>query len=76
MGVQFDTSDLTRGDMKTIADINLSLYQAGVITRDEIRAEMGRGPIELVADGPSDALFVPSDAQQVPSDVPVDGSNA
>lgn len=76
MGVQFDTSDLTRGDMKTIADINLSLYQAGVITRDEIRAEMGRGPIELVADSPSDALSAPSDAQQVPSDALVDGSNA
>ena len=74
--VSFDTSDLTRGDMKTIADINLALYREGVITRDEIRAEMGRGPIELVADSPSDVLPAPSDAPQVPSDVSVDGSNA
>jgi len=59
--VQFDTSDLTRGDMKTIADINLALYREGVITRDEIRAEMGRGPIELVADSPSDVPAVDSD---------------
>lgn len=62
MGVQFDTSELVRGDMKTIADINLALFKEGVITRDEIRAEMGRGPIELVPDSPSDALQGGSDA--------------
>lgn len=60
--VAFDTADLTRGDMKTIADINLALYKEGVITRDEIRAEMGRGPIDLAADAPADVLPAPSDA--------------
>lgn len=59
--VRFDTTDLTRGDTKTIADINLALFKEGVVTRDEVRAELGRGPIETVADAPSDAQQQPSD---------------
>lgn len=54
--VSFDTSDLTRGDMKTIADINLALYQAGAITRDELRAEVGRGPIDMTPDAPVEVV--------------------
>lgn len=54
--VGFDTTDLTRGDNKTIADIQLALYREGVITRDEIRAELGRGPIDLAPDAPVDAV--------------------
>ena len=53
--LQFDTTDLTRGDTKTIADINLALFNAGIVTRDEVRADLGRGPIEMVADAPVDA---------------------
>lgn len=55
----FSTDDLVRGDMKTIADINLALFNAGIVTRDEVRADMGRGPIELVSDSPSDAPQAP-----------------
>lgn len=54
--VGFDTTDLTRGDNKTIADIQLALYREGVITRDEIRAELGRGPIDLAPDAPADTV--------------------
>lgn len=42
----FDTSDLTRGDNKTIADINVSLFREGIVTRDEVRAELGRNPLD------------------------------
>jgi len=62
MSLQFDTSELTRGDMKTISDINLALYKEGVITRDEIRSEMGRGPIDLAPDAPQVPAGQPADA--------------
>lgn len=58
--VKFDTTDLTRGDTKTIADINLALFKEGIVTRDEVRAELGKGPIEMVADAPVDAQEPPS----------------
>ena len=61
----FDTTDLTRGDTKTIADINIALYAAGVVTRDEVRAELGRGPIDLTADAPVDAVAPANPAASV-----------
>jgi HK97 family phage portal protein len=60
--LKFDTTDLTRGDTKTIADINLALFKEGIVTRDEVRSDLGRGPIENVADAPADAPQAPSDA--------------
>jgi HK97 family phage portal protein len=59
--VKFDTTDLTRGDTKTIADINLALFKEGIVTRDEVRADLNRGPIENVADAPADVPVGPSD---------------
>lgn len=58
--LKFDTTDLTRGDTKTIADINLALFKEGIVTRDEVRSDLGRGPIENVADAPADVPVEPS----------------
>jgi len=58
--LKFDTTDLTRGDTKTIADINLALFKEGIVTRDEVRSELNRGPIENVADAPADVPVEPS----------------
>lgn len=49
MSVSFDTSDLTRGDNKTIADISIALFKEGLISRDEARVDLGRGPFDNVA---------------------------
>jgi HK97 family phage portal protein len=48
----FDATDLTRGDTKTIADINIALFKEGIVTRDEVRAELGRAPIDVLVDAP------------------------
>jgi len=48
----FDATDLTRGDTKTIADINIALFKEGIVTRDEVRAELGRAPIDVLVDTP------------------------
>ena len=48
----FDATDLTRGDTKTIADINIALFKEGIVTRDEVRAELGRAPIDVSVDTP------------------------
>jgi HK97 family phage portal protein len=48
----FDASDLTRGDTKTIADINIALFKEGLVTRDEVRADLGRAPIDGAVDTP------------------------
>ena len=63
--VKFDTTDLTRGDTKTIADINLALFKEGIVTRDEVRADLNRGPIENVADVPADVAEPASDGTSV-----------
>ena len=56
----FDATDLTRGDTKTIADINIALFKEGIVTRDEVRAELGRGPIDASADTPIPEVLDPA----------------
>jgi HK97 family phage portal protein len=63
--VAFDTSDLTRGDNKTIADINIALFNAGIVTKDEVRAELGRGPIDQAPD--SQSVLPAPDQSTIPS---------
>jgi HK97 family phage portal protein len=58
--VAFDTSDLTRGDNKTIADINIALFKEGIITKDEVRAELGRQPLDPALDQ-APALAMPTE---------------
>lgn len=56
----FDATDLTRGDTKTIADINIALFKEGIVTRDEVRAELGRAPIDASADTPIPEVVDPA----------------
>jgi HK97 family phage portal protein len=56
----FDATDLTRGDTKTIADINIALFKEGIVTRDEVRAELGRGPVDGSADTPIPEVVDPA----------------
>ena len=64
--VAFDTSDLTRGDNKTIADINVALFKEGLVTKDEVRADLGRGPIDTAPDSttPDQQPALPAPAAQ------------
>ena len=55
----FDATDLTRGDTKTIADINIALFKEGIVTRDEVRAELGRAPIDVLVDTPVGEVVSP-----------------
>jgi len=48
--VSFDTSDLTRGDSRTTADIQIALFKEGIVTKDEVRAELGRSPLDPAID--------------------------
>lgn len=69
MSCSFDTTDLTRGDNKTIADINLAMFKAGVLTRDEVRAEMNRAPLEGPADMADPLEGQPTDPETDPNPV-------
>lgn len=56
---RFDVSDMLRGDNKSVAEIDVMLLAAGIITVDEARQNLGLNPM---------AESVPADVPQPPSD--------
>ena len=63
MTCSFDTTDLTRGDNTATVNNNIALLAAGVVTRDEVRADLGRSP------------YSPDVPDLVPDATPVDPLN-
>jgi len=63
---EFDETELTRGDTKTITEYNKaaigSMQQPGWLTKNEIRSNIGMGPIEG-----GDELFTPDPSTQQPA---------
>jgi phage portal protein BeeE len=63
---EFDETELTRGDTKTIAEYNKaaigSMQQPGWLTPNEVRANVGMEPVEG-----GEKLFMPDPSTQQPA---------